>query len=234
MVVTLLVLPFVGVLFMAAVSASVGAADSKSVAWAAAVQGGSLVALAGVGGLFSVDANAGTLAFVILGGAPRLGLWAGRVVVVSVLSMTVSVVDLGLTWPFTRAAPDGTDLLQLILVLFVNGFAVSIFSVALGSFAVRLKDPLTITNLAGYALTVLCGVVAPLSTLPSWLQVLARALPLTEGISATRDIFQGVTSDVYWTLLLEIGVALVWLAAGELFWTHSVRALRMHASSELS
>lgn len=233
MVISLLALPLVGVLFMAAVSVSVGAADSKSVAWAAAVQSGSLLALAGIGALCSADVNSGTAAFVIMGGAPRLAVWVGRVLVVAVLSIAVSVVDLGLTWPFARAALDGSDLLRLLLVLFVTGFAVSGFGVALVSFAVRLTDPFTMTNLAAYALTVLCGVVAPLSTLPPWLAVLARAFPLTEGVIATRDIFQGTEGDLYRTLLVEIGVALVWLMVGEFLWARSVRAVRVRGSLEL-
>jgi ABC-2 type transport system permease protein len=61
----------------------------------------------------------------------------------------------------------------------------------LGSVGLRARDVWFISNLA-YALTLLlCGVNVPLSAMPSWIAAVGRAMPLTHGVQAARELVAG-------------------------------------------
>ena len=76
-----------------------------------------------------------------------------------------------------------------------------------------------IANLVVFSLLLFCGVNVPLDTLPNWMEAVGRALPLTHGIEAAREIAAGAT-------LGDVSV-LVWteLAIGVAYATVGVRAL---------
>jgi ABC-2 type transport system permease protein len=76
-------------------------------------------------------------------------------------------------------------------VTLLTAASCAMFGLALGSVALRLRDLWVGSNLAYYLMLLLCGAVVPLSVLPGWLATIARALPITHGIEAARELAAG-------------------------------------------
>ncbi len=68
-------------------------------------------------------------------------------------------------------------------------------------------------NLAYYLLLLFCGVNVPLAELPTWMQDVAKCLPLTHGIAAAREVAAGASlssvSSLVWT---EFGIGVAYAA----------------------
>jgi ABC-2 type transport system permease protein len=92
------------------------------------------------------------------------------------------------------------------------------FGMAVGAVALTQRFDVVLTNLAAYALLVLCGVVAPLASFGPVGSDLVRLLPLTNGLLAVRHVVAGEA----WALdaLLEAAAGAGWacVAAGMLLW----------------
>jgi ABC-2 type transport system permease protein len=60
-----------------------------------------------------------------------------------------------------------------------------------------------LANLVYFLLLLFCGVNVPLDDLPAWMEAIGRALPLTHGIEAAREVAGGAplssVSDLLWT-----------------------------------
>lgn len=232
-VLNLVVLPLLDVGFMAAVSSSVGVADSGAVVLAATLQAGALCATTSVGSLNATDTNAGILSFTIVGGTSHLALAFGRAVVVLVLSAGVAGMDILLTLPFVHTGLTWHQSPAVLLVVLVNAGTSAAMAIGLNAIAIRMRDPYTITNLAGYGVTLLCGVVAPVGTLPGWLRGLAQVLPLTDSVEAIRHLSATGSTQPPDVLLAALGVGVAWLAVGEFLWHRSLRAAQITGTLEL-
>jgi ABC-2 type transport system permease protein len=89
------------------------------------------------------------------------------------------------------------------------------FGLALGSVGLRVRDLWVGSNLAYALMLLLCGVNVPLSALPGWLAAVGRAMPLTHGIAAARQIAAGAgLTDVAGLLGREALVGLTYAAVG--------------------
>jgi ABC-2 type transport system permease protein len=87
--------------------------------------------------------------------------------------------------------------------------ACAAFGLALGAVCLRANDVWVGSNLAYTLLLLLSGSNVPLDQLPPWLEAVARALPLTHGIDAARQLAAGAgLADVADPLGREIVVAL--------------------------
>jgi ABC-2 type transport system permease protein len=83
----------------------------------------------------------------------------------------------------------------------------------IGSIGLRARDAVLYANLAYFAMLVFCGVNVPLDDLPGWMAAIGRALPLTHGIEAGREIAAGASlSDVSGLLTTEALIGCVYAA----------------------
>jgi ABC-2 type transport system permease protein len=85
----------------------------------------------------------------------------------------------------------GTNWLMLFLALFLSATAFS----GLGAFvsvAVReVFEAQTLANFIRFPMMFLGGVFVPLALMPTWLQIIARLLPLTYSVEALRAALSG-------------------------------------------
>ena len=81
----------------------------------------------------------------------------------------------------------------------------------LGSIGLRARDVFFISNLVYFLMLLLCGVNVPLAALPGWMQAIGRALPLTHGIEAAREVVAGASlGDVAGLLWTELAIGAVY------------------------
>jgi ABC-2 type transport system permease protein len=67
------------------------------------------------------------------------------------------------------------------------------------------------SNMAAYLMFVLCGVNIPLEAMPGFLQITGRALPLTHGLLAIRQVIDGASYTQVAPLVgLEVLVGLIY------------------------
>ncbi len=99
----------------------------------------------------------------------------------------------------------------LVVVVLVSTASCACFGLVIGSIGLRARDAVLYANLAYFAMLVFCGVNVPLDDLPDWMQTIGRALPLTHGIEAGREVADGATlHEVRGLLATELMVGAVY------------------------
>lgn len=116
-------------------------------------------------------------------------LLAGKLLGGMIFGLTVTLVVLFVS--LLVFGSSGMNWLLLFLTLFLSATAFS----ALGAFvsvAVReIFEAQTLANFIRFPMMFLGGVFVPLDSMPGWLQVLARFLPLTYSVEALRAALSG-------------------------------------------
>jgi ABC-2 type transport system permease protein len=131
----------------------------------------------------------GSLERLLLAPVRLPALLAGKLLGGMTFGLTVTLVVLVVSLAVFGAT--GTNWLMLFLALILSAMAFS----ALGAFvsvAVReIFEAQTLANFIRFPMMFLGGVFVPLASMPSWLQVIARLLPLTYSVEALRAALQG-------------------------------------------
>jgi ABC-2 type transport system permease protein len=140
-------------------------------------------------------------------------LLAGKLLGGMTFGLTVTLVVLVVSLAIFGTA--GINWLILLLALLLSATAFS----ALGAFvsvAVReIFEAQTLANFIRFPMMFLCGVFVPLDSMPAWMQVLARLLPLTYSVEALRIALSGgswVTAFIDLGALAVFSVVLFLLA----------------------
>ncbi|RKN67081.1 hypothetical protein D7252_05430 [Microbacterium sp. CGR2] len=124
-----------------------------------------------------------------------------------------------------------------LVPLFVSAavFASAGMGLVVGGLSLGMRDPLLASNIAGYLLPLVCGVIAPIALLPVPAQVIFGWLPLTHMTNAARTIMSaGSASSAAFELLLGIALGGAWAAAGVAVWkVHERRIAREGASEQV-
>jgi len=173
-------------------------------------------AMAGIYGMTMTIANErqfGTLAPLLATPADRIALFLGRALpvilnglVVSVFGFLVSValLDFRLGW---GQVPD------LAAVLVVTVASCTALGMLLGSIGLRARDVFFASNLVYFLMLLVCGVNIPVDALPGWMEAIGRAVPLTHGIEAAREVARGASlNDVSGLVWTEFGIGAVFVA----------------------
>ena len=132
-----------------------------------------------------------TLAPLLATPTNRLVLFAGRALPYVANGLFVSAFGflVGASFLDLDLAPGSIPL--LVPVIMITVVSSTFFGMLLGSIGLRARDVFFVANLAYFLMLLLCGVNVPLESLPSWLETIGRALPLTHGIIAARAIADG-------------------------------------------
>lgn len=157
------------------------------------------------------DRLEGTLAHLALGPRIPVRLWAGRFAALASVGFAGSAV----TWAATCAlfhlgtggAPDPVPPLMLLAASLAScglGAAVAACSLA-------ARDALFLVNLCGFAIPLLCGLVAPVSVLPVPLRWLAYALPTSWMTDAARAYATGDAGSAWRRLVVGVMAGMAWL-----------------------
>ena len=127
-------------------------------------------------------------------------LLAGKLLGGMVFGLTVTLVVLVVSLAVFGAS--GINWLILFLAMLLSATAFS----ALGAFvsvSVReIFEAQTLANFIRFPMMFLCGVFVPIASMPSWLQVIARFLPLTYSVEALRVAYSGGSGT---TAALDLG-----------------------------
>lgn len=112
-------------------------------------------------------------------------------------------------WAFVGLDLSATNWVTLVSSILLIGFSCTAFALAIGVFAIVIRDWLVISAAASGLLIVFTGVVIPVSDLPWFLPYVGKVLPLTHGVTAFREAFLGaapmaVGSHLFWELVVGI------------------------------
>jgi ABC-2 type transport system permease protein len=194
-----------------------GVADDRYFVVGNAVLASAMVGVFGMVMILANEREFGTLAAVLATPANRLALFAGRAIPVVGNGVFVSAFAFAAGWLLLDVPVSPRVLPALAGVVLLTATSCAMFGLALGSVALRLRDLWVGSNLAYYLMLLLCGAVVPLAALPGWLAAVGRALPITHGIEAARDLAAGIPLAAVAGLVAQ--EAVVGLAYGLLGYT---------------
>jgi ABC-2 type transport system permease protein len=176
-----------------------------------------VAAMSSVYGMSMAVANerwSGTLAPLLGSPANRAAVFLGRGVPVLANGLVVSVFGFGVGAVLLDFRPGWSTVPALATVVFVTTLSCTAFGMVLGSIGLRTRDFMFGANMAYFLMLLFCGVNIPLSVLPDWMAAIGRALPLTHGIMAARDVAHGSSlADVSGLVWTEVGIGACYAAA---------------------
>lgn len=177
-------------------------------------------AMAGIFGMTMGIANErqyGTLQPLLATPANRLAIFSGRALPFVVNGVAVSAFGFGASWLLLDFRPADGSLPALALAVLVTTSSCVALGMLIGSIGLRARDVFFGANLVYFLMLLVCGVNIANEDLPGWLGAIGRALPLTHGIEAAREIAAGATiADVGGLLGTEAGIGLAYAAAAYL------------------
>ena len=184
---------------------------------------GNAVQLSAMAGIYGMAMTVGgerwtqTLSPLMASPANRLPLFLGRSLPLIANGIITSAFAFGVGWLLLDFHLAVSSIPALAVVVFASAFACTSLGLVIGALGLRARDVFFLANLVVYLLLLFCGVNIPLESLPGWMEVVARSLPLTHGIEAARAIADGASladvSNLVWTEL-GIGAAYAALAYG--------------------
>lgn len=136
--------------------------------------------------LLAEDRFTGVLPYMMLGSGSRIAPWAGRLCAGLGVSMASSCCALLVSLLATGALPAAglwPSMLLLMAVSLVASLGVGLLTAVL---SLMFDDALLLTNLIGYVLPLVGGVVAPASVFPAPVARTVHALPITWMTDAAR------------------------------------------------
>lgn len=211
---SLVAVPLLELLFLLALSASLGAANLLHIAYASVLLGLGTSILAGTVGQVSYDRMSGVLQDTLAYRFFYLPYWGSKIFVPALLGLAVAVsscLGIFLLDPEHQLDAFLAALALLLPVALLMGLA----SVGVATLSLGLKDPYLLSNILGGLLPLTAGVLVPLSLYPSWLAQLVTFLPLTASVEAFRLLAEGgPVTGVLFLLAREALVSCLWLLVG--------------------
>ncbi len=124
-------------------------------------------------------------------------------------------------------------LIAMPIIVIVTG-SVTGLGLSLGAASLPWRSEDTLYNSVAYGLMVLCGINFPLSVLPDAVEVVSRLLPITNGLLAVREVFDGASlAGVIHLIAAELMVAIAYLGTGLWLFSHRLEAARRDATIDL-
>jgi ABC-2 type transport system permease protein len=174
-------------------------------------------AMAGIYGMTMTIANErqfGTLSPLLATPANRVALFLGRALPVIVNGLVVSAFGFAVGLAFLDFDVAAEDAGALVVVVVITVASCTALGMLLGSVGLRARDVFFLSNLVYFLMLLVCGVNIPVDELPGWLEAISRAIPLTHGIEAAREVAAGASlSDVSDLVLTEVAIGVLYTAA---------------------
>jgi ABC-2 type transport system permease protein len=213
-VTTMLGSPLFQIFFFAYLGRFSGLRDDEFFVVGNAVQ---VSAMAGIYGMTMTIANErqfGTLSPLLATPASRVALFLGRALPVIVNGLVVSAFGFAVGLAFLDFDVAAEDAGALVVVVVITVASCTALGMLLGSVGLRARDVFFLSNLVYFLMLLVCGVNIPVDELPGWLEAISRAIPLTHGIEAAREVAAGASlSDVSDLVLTEIAIGALYTAA---------------------
>jgi len=158
-----------------------------------AVQASVVASLFGMVMVLANERELGTLSAILATPANRLAMFAGRAVAPIVNGLFIAAFGFGAASLLLGFRMPWSAIPALTVTVSITVTSCAMLGMLLGSVALRVRDVWVGSNLAYGLMLLLCGVNVPLSVLPAWLAAAGRALPLTHGVEAARDVVAGAS-----------------------------------------
>jgi ABC-2 type transport system permease protein len=178
---------------------------------------GNAVQLCAMGGIFGMAMTIGgerwtqTLSAILATPANRFALFLGRALPNIANGIVVSAFGFLVGWLLLDFSLTAAEIPAIALVVVVSSFACTAFGMVIGAIGLRARDVFFLANLVIFVFLLFCGVNVPFEALPEWMQTVGRALPLTHGIEAARQIAAGASlGDVSGLVWTEAAIGLVY------------------------
>jgi ABC-2 type transport system permease protein len=156
----------------------------------------------------------GTLSPLLATPANRVALFLGRALPVIANGLVVSAFGFGVGLVLLDFQLTWSQVPALAVVLLVTVSSCTGLGMLLGSIGLRARDVFFASNLVYFLMLLVCGVNIPVEELPGWLEAIGRAVPLTHGIEAAREVARGAAlGDVGGDVLTELAIGVVYTAA---------------------
>ncbi len=158
----------------------------------------------------------------------RTSIWLCNGIATSLASFSVLMLAFG----YRPAWSQCLLVLPLVALVCLSSYCFALFLGAMVGRRIRLRN--FVLDITGSLFMAGCGVSVPVSFWPSWVQVLARAVPLTHGLAAIRGIL--ANAPLYLVLretVLEGVVGVCWIAISLLLIDRVAEAGRSDGSIEL-
>ncbi|MDD1767445.1 MAG: ABC transporter permease [Methanomassiliicoccales archaeon] len=180
-----------------------------------ALQSVAYVSVFSVSNITSEEKWQGTLTPILATPANRFSLFVGRAmfevfngILTVAIAFFYAAVIFGVDF-------SNTDIVALMLVVLVTSFAMTGFGLMISSLGLYLRTAMVIANIFLFIGLLFCGVNFPVSYLPSWLQPVSHAIPMTYGTDAARAAVSGSSVfDISSLLLQELAVGIAALVVG--------------------
>jgi ABC-2 type transport system permease protein len=213
-VTTMLGSPLFQILFFAYLGRFSGLEDDTFFVVGNAIQVSAMAGLYGMTMTIANERQFGTLSPLLATPANRIALFLGRSLPVIVNGLVVSCFGFAVGYVFLDFSLPAGQLPSLVAVVVVTVASCTALGMLLGSIGLRARDVFFASNLVYFLMLLVCGVNFPLDTLPGWLQAVGRAVPLTHGIEAAREVARGASlGDVAGTVWTEVGIGAAYAAA---------------------
>src|SRR5918992_65122 len=149
--------------------------------------------------------------------ANRLPLFLGRALPLIANGIFTSAFAFAVGWVLLDVDISPSILPGLVLIASVSAMSCTALGLLVGAIGLRARDVFFLANLVVYLLVLFSGANIPLDTAPAWFEAVSRAIPLTHGIEAARQLADGASlagvAGLVWTEL-AIGVAYAAFAYG--------------------
>jgi ABC-2 type transport system permease protein len=179
---------------------------------------GNGVQVAAMAGVFGMALTVGgerwtqTLSPLLATPAARSAVFLGRALPNVVNGLIVSLTGFVVGRLLLDFHPPLSSVPALALTVLLTTLSCTAFGMAVGALGLRLRDTFLVANPAYFLMLLFCGVNVQLSALPDWMAAIGRALPLTHGIEAARELAAGAplheVSGLLWT---EVGIGAAWV-----------------------
>ncbi len=210
---TMLGSPLFQILFFAYIGRAINLRNDSFFVVGNAVQVSSMAGIYGMAMTIGGERWTQTLSPLLASPANRLALFLGRAMPLIVNGVIVSVFGFVVGRLLLDFHPPGSALAPLGLVVVVSAAACTAFGLVVGAIGLRGRDVFFLANLVYFLMLLFCGVNVPIETLPGWMQAVGRALPLTHGIKAGREVAAGASlSHVRGLLGTELALGAVYAA----------------------
>jgi len=154
----------------------------------------------------------------------RASILVGRFLAVNINTMLQCLIILGLGLVFgIQIATGAGGVLALLLICLLLGFGITVISLILAFVLENHGDFFAILGITALPVTFLSSAFVPLSSLPTWMKILAELNPMTYAINAMRSL---TLSGWNGSTLVEMAIVLVLFDAATLWLGSTI--LRRH------
>ncbi len=230
---TLVLTPIFQILLFAYIGRAAGAQSDQFYVIGNALQYASVPCLFAMTQTIADERFWQTLGPILVSPAARLPIFLGRALPVIANGAFVAVFSLLVGGLILGVHLDGGAWARLVPVVLVATFSCTGLGLINAALGLRIRETAVLSNVFVGLLLIFCGANVALGDLPEWMETIGRALPLSHGIEAARDVAAGASLHAVRGLVAtEALIGIVYGVAGFGLIRFFERQSRVHATLE--